>query len=262
MPLTPAIAHSLTRGCRLMPMFLSVCLFCSTVLVAQQIPVGTAIPVMIGKGFEANKSAVDKTLEGQVMQDVRTPSGIEVSSGAKVIGHIVNVNTDSRASGSSITLRFDAIEDHGRRIPIRVNLIALASMMDVADAETPLNSGSNTDPINLWVTRQIGGDIVYRGQFKVKSGTGEVGKWLQGGGVRIKLTPNPEKGCPNGPAYEFEQSVWIFSSDACGTYGYRNLKIAKSGSTAPVGDIVLQSSKTVKIRGGSGWLLTIVPAAK
>ena len=227
-------------------------------LAAQEMPAGTAIPMMLGKGFETN-SAADKTLEGEVMQDIRTPSGIAVSKGAKVVGHVVGV-TKASSSGTSITLRFDAIEDRGRRIPIHVSLLALASMMDVSGAQTPLNSSSSNDPTNEWVTRQIGGDIVRRGQGKVLSNTGEVGKWLDGTAVRIKLTPNPARGCPNGPAYDSEQSVWLFSSDACGIYGYGDLEIAKSGSRSPIGDIVLRSPKNVKIRGGSGWLLTVVPS--
>jgi len=59
------------------------------------------------------------------------------------------------------------------------------------------------------------------------------------------------------PGYDREQSVWIFSSAACGTYGLPNVRIASSGLVAPVGEISLTSSRNVDIRGGSGWLLII-----
>jgi len=231
--------------------------FCSSLLLAQQLPVGTAIPIALKTGLEASKDNSDKTIEGEVMQDVTTTTGVKINQGSRVHGHLINVTKPS-GSGSSITLKFDAIEDHGHRIPITVSLVAVASMMDVSQAGLPVNTNAYTDSINDWVTRQVGGDIVRRGQGKVFSRTGEVGKWLQGGGVLIKLTPNPAAGCPNGPAYESEQSVWIFSSDACGVYGDKKLKIAKSGSSAPMGDIVLQSPKNIEIRGGSGLLLTVV----
>jgi hypothetical protein len=231
----------------------------SVALAAQQLPPGTAIPIMVGRGFETGKVATDKTLEGEVMQDIHTSSGLEVKRGSKVFGHIMNVT--KAGAGSTITMRFDAIQDRGRRIPIHASLIAMASMMEVSNAQLPVDSGANVSSPNDWVTRQIGGDIVQRGQGKVLSNTGEVGKWLQGGGVLIKLTPNPTRGCTNGPAYsDSQQAVWLFSSDACGTYSYGSLKIAKSGSNKPVGDIVLKSSKNVNIRGGGGWLLVIVPA--
>lgn len=232
-------------------------IFCSSPLTAQQLPVGTAIPIALKTGLEASKDKSDKTIEGEVMQDVTTTSGEKINKGSRVLGHLINV-TKSSGSGSSITLKFDAIEDHGRRIPITVSLLAVASMMDVSQAGLPVNSTAYTDSSNDWVTRQIGGDIVRRGQGKVFSGTGEVGKWLQGGGVLIKLTPNPAAGCPDGPASESEQSVWIFSSNACGAYGFSKLKIAKSGSSVPLGTIVLQSPKNIVIRGGSGLLLTVV----
>ena len=74
----------------------------------------------------------------------------------------------------------------------------------------------------------------------------------------IKLTPNPAAGCPSGPGYDREQAVWIFSSAACGTYGMNDVKVAGSGGTPPLGEIVLTSNRSVGIRGGSGWMLIVV----
>jgi hypothetical protein len=54
------------------------------------------------------------------------------------------------------------------------------------------------------------------------------------------------------------KNVWVFSTAACGTYGLSNVKIASSGRTTPLGEVVLQSTKNISIRGGSGWLLIAV----
>jgi hypothetical protein len=73
--------------------------------------------------------------------------------------------------------------------------------------------------------------------------------------VLIKLTPNPDSGCPDGPGYKGAQAVWIFSSAACGTYGLNDVVVVSSGAAAPVGEIILGSSENVIVRGGSAWLL-------
>lgn len=93
------------------------------------------------------------------------------------------------------------------------------------------------------------------------SGTGEVGRWLEGTSVMIKLTPNAEAGCPSGPGYDREQAVWVFSSAACGAYDLKDVKIANSGMTKPLGEIVLTSSRDIAIHGGSGWLLITAAAS-
>jgi hypothetical protein len=74
----------------------------------------------------------------------------------------------------------------------------------------------------------------------------------------MKLTPNPEAGCPGGAGYDREQAIWIFSSAACGVYeltGLSKIKIVRSGAISPLGEVELNSDKDVSLRAGSGWLL-------
>jgi len=213
---------------------------------------------MLSSGLNAQKDKIDQRLTGRVMQDVSLPGNEKISEGATIRGHIVKVQKPG-ASGAVMALRFDSIEDHGSTIPITASLLALASMSEVSEAQSPITSTSNIDPPSQWVTRQVGGDVVNRGRGKVGTRKGTiVGKWLQGSAVSVKLTPNPAAGCPTGPGYDREQATWIFSSNACGLYGLDNMKIEKSGNTPPIGDVVLGSTKNVAIRGGSGWLLMAV----
>ena len=224
---------------------------------AQDLPVGTVIPVMLSSSLNADKDEAGKKIEGKIMQDVPLSSGGKIRERSSVTAHVVRV-TKPGPSGSSIVLKFDAIEDRGRPIPLTAGLLALASMARVAEAQSPISSTSDRDPVSQWVTRQVGGDVVNRGRGIAGSRDGVVGTWVGGSSVLIKLTPNPAVGCPSGPGYDREQAVWIFSSAACGTYGSGDVKIASSGGRPPVGEITLRSGRNVTIRGGSGWLLIVV----
>jgi hypothetical protein len=235
-------------------MKLAVLLCLSTLAVAQQIPPGTVVPIVLDTALDASKTKSDKKIEGRVMQDVPFSAKETIKERSRIRGHIVNVVKPGPA-GSSITVRFDVISDRGRTIPITAALLAIASDAAVYEAQSPINVTSDRDPMTQWTTRQIGGDVVARAQGKAGSKNGVTGTWIGGTSVEIKLTPNPEAGCPDGPGYGEEQAVWVFSSGACGVYGWKDMKIEKSGSTAPIGDIVLKSERKLNVRRGSGWLL-------
>lgn len=236
---------------------LATVLLLSTIVCAEELPPGTVIPVMLRTGLNAEKDNSDKKIEGRVMQDVPLPGGGRVGNGSRVFGHIVSA-TKTGPSGASMVLKFDSIEDHGRTIKLTAALLAVASTASVADAQIPIEANSDLDPVSQWVTRQVGGDVVNRGRGKVASHDDIVGRWVEGSGVLVRLTPNPKAGCPTGPGYDREQAVWIFSSAACGAYGLNDLKIASSGLTPPLGEIVLKADRKIAIRGGSGWLLIVV----
>jgi len=224
------------------------CLCCG-IASAQEIPAGTVIPVMLSTTLKSKQENAGQKIEGKVMQEVPLPGSAKIEQGARISGRIVKV--EDTPSGSMITLHFDQLEDSGHSMPVTVRLLAVASMATVAEAQSPVNS--NRDSENNWVTRQVGGDVVKRGQGKAFSRAGETGRWLHGSAVMMKLAPMPELGCPSGAGYDREQALWIFSSGACGAYGWKNVTIDRGAKTA--GAIVLRSTEKVEIRGGSGWLL-------
>jgi len=225
------------------------------VVPSDKIPVGTVIPVMLSSRLNAAKDKPDASIEGKIMQEITLPSGIKIREGARIQGHTVSVGREK--SGSSIIVKFTAIQNEDQIIPVTTGVLAVASMATVSDAQRPVGGNSDIDPDTQWVTRQVGGDIVKRGWGQVFSSAGVTGKWVGGSSVVIKLTPNEAAGCSQGPGYDREQAVWIFSSAACGTYGFGNLKIANPGIGSPVGEITLASTRNIDIRSGSGWLLIV-----
>jgi hypothetical protein len=239
---------------------LAMALLVGWVIPSRDIPVGTVIPVMLSSSLNVDKDGPGKKIEGKVMQKVPLPSGLGIKARSRIIGHVVNLNK-AGASGSNIAVKFDTLEEEGHNTPLITGLLALASMTSVASAQIPVNVDSDTEAATQWTTRQVGGDVVKRGWGKVASHDGVYGKWLEGSSVLIKLTPNPKAGCPEGPGYDREQAVWIFSSAACGTYGLGDVKIGSSGKASPVGEINLTSPRNLEVRGGSGWLLIVVAEA-
>jgi hypothetical protein len=54
------------------------------------------------------------------------------------------------------------------------------------------------------------------------------------------------------------QAFWLFSVNACGSYGFDDLKILQSGRTERYGEVTLASGrKAVKVDKGSAMLLRV-----
>jgi hypothetical protein len=220
----------------------------TTTLTAQNIPPGSTLPVVLNSSLDARKDKPGSKIEGRLKQDVSLPSGAKIRSGSRVTGHIVSVTKPSR-----IVLRFDQLEDGGKTIPLNVSARAIAAMESVYSAQVPIDAESNYESENQWTMRQVGGDIVNRGRGLVASGDAIVGQWK--GGVWAKLAYVSD--CPPRNMPDKEQPMWVFSVDACGLYGFRDLKLVHAGDTDPSGQIVLESGKDVDVGGGSGWLLVV-----
>ena len=225
-----------------------------TLAVAQQIPAGTILPVILDKTLDARRTKPNAQLSGKVMQDIRLPDGALIRKRSKVLGRVVSVSPATASSPSHIEVVFDRVKIGGRDISINTHVRALASPYQVFEAKLPTNSiddyGTSTSD---WNTIQIGGAGVFRGSGEVVEGDAVVGHTTDYGAVTAKLVPAPRNGCRGGT--QRDQALWLFSPWACGVYGYSDLKITKRGDTDPAGVIELESTGNVRVDGGSGWLL-------
>jgi len=218
--------------------------------ISTALPAGTALPVMLGATLNPKSDKVGQKIEGKLMQEVHLPSGAVIKKGAKVTGQVIAVQKPSR-----ITVQFTELQDEHQTIVLNVSLHALASAESIFQAQLPVGN-SPSEQSNEWVTQQVGGDYVFRGRGYVSSGQGKVGLWT-GEGVVGKLSAGED--CLDFEGNGQEQALWLFSTAACGAYGFnKKLTIVHDGSTAPLGQITLESTaKELQVRSGSGLLLVV-----
>jgi hypothetical protein len=237
---------------------LAVALLSATVAAAQDIPAGTLLPVaLVGTlragEVKANDRVTAKLAQYAVLNDSRVPRGTEVS------GRVVESRPASPGSPARLALRFDSIRRNGRDIPITTSLRAMASMQAVFEAQLPMNMVDDYgSSIRDWNTTQVGGQAVYRGNGFVMEGDDVVAHASTVGEVVGKPRTWPWSTCARDAVLNTEQSFWVFSTDACGVYGFGDAKLTHAGRTVPVGEITLESPGKLELRGGSGLLLVVI----
>lgn len=227
--------------------------------VAQEaIAAGTILPVQLNSSLHFDKAHVGQTITARIMQDVPLPAGSRIRAGARVIGHVIAFTPATKTSKAEISLRFDTVAIGKQRLPVITNLRALATMMDVAEAQIPESGPDRGTSIDTWTTNQIGGEVVYRGAM-VAQGSTVVGHSLRGSAVLARVSAKPGSPCRGGvEGNDRPQALWVFSSNACGIYDYPDLLLTHARRTAPVGQITLQSRRGgLTLRAGSGMLLRV-----
>ncbi|MBZ5510263.1 MAG: hypothetical protein LAN70_03755 [Acidobacteriia bacterium] len=222
---------------------------------AQEIPSGTALPVRLNTKLDEKSATSGQPITASIAQDVPLPSGGMIRAGSRMSGRVLQAGR--KGDGSSyVRLRFDSVHSNGRDIAINTSLRALAPPRDVLDAQMPDHSPDRGESPANWTTTQIGGDSVYRGGGHVMHGDVVVGDPVNDGVMAVLLAV-PYPGCDAGSNGR-RLALWVFSSSACGAYGFGRFDIAHAGDTNPIGEIVLQSRKNVRVYAGSGMLLITV----
>jgi len=221
------------------------------------VPAGTILPLRLNSAINSRKSRAGQVVSARVMQDVPLPGNTKIKCGSRILGRVISVQRGTNGSGSEIVLRFDTLAAGKHRIPLATNLRALASMVEVNDAQTPQTGPDRGTDEYDWATIQIGGEADYHGSV-ITNGLRTVGKSLPPAGALVQMTATPNK-CRGGVAGNDRlQATWVFGSNACGLYGFSNLILAHAGRTNPVGEIVLRSDQAnIHVRAGSGMLLRV-----
>jgi len=223
---------------------------------------GTILPVRLNSSLSSSKSKANEVISARIMQDVPLAGGAKIPEGSRVLGYIVEVDAGKSGSPARISLRFDKVRTGRQTIPITTNLRAIAGFMEILSAQTPPIGAGESDVYRWLDTVQVGGDVVYGDGGIVTKGDDSshvVGKSVGGGGVLGQVSAKEATKClgllygNNSP-----QALWVFSSDACGTYGLAHLEISHAGRSEPVGLIVFRSdAKELTVHSGTGMLLRV-----
>jgi hypothetical protein len=222
------------------------------------IPAGTVIPIRLDKPISVKDAKRGQAIEAKIAQAVPLPDGEKIPFRATIKGSILSVETDTDGSGMKVTLKFDQLEDHKEAVPIVTYLRAIASRRAVQTAQLA-HSGADIGTPNGWAdTVQIGGDVRFGNGGAVRNRAKEqVGKGVAGG-VLVHVSANPALGCDGPIESDDLQALWVFSSDACGVYDLKGIKIVHTGKSLPVSEITLHFEKDdAKLEAGTGMLLRI-----
>jgi hypothetical protein len=227
---------------------------------ATLVPDSSILPVRLETSLSSKNAKVGELIRARIMQAVPLLGDATIPAGSIVTGEVTAVQVAAGGEGASLAFRFDTLHIAHENVLLTLRLRAIASDQEVRQAQLPRNSDP-TASSNSWTTVQIGGDVVYRGGGPVRSRSGVVGKPVDGG-VLVRLDPNPARGCRNDGTGERAQALWLFSSDACGSYGLPDVTIVPSERNAPAdatGEFELKSAKgNVVLKSGCGLLLRVV----
>lgn len=232
----------------------------SAVQGVSQLPVGLIVPVSLENALEVKNAQKGTPLESRVMQEVPLAGREKIPLRSIVKGAVLAVVQDSDGSGVSVTIAFTTLDDRKNVVSMSASLRAIASYIAVRDAQTPWTAGDSGTPADWANTIQIGGDVRYGDGGVVRTRTKQkVGKGVFGG-VLVHVQENPKGGC-EGPVNGDDrlQALWVFSADACGVYGLKDVKIAHAGRSEPAGEITLHFAKRdTKLDAGTAMLLRVV----
>ena len=221
------------------------------------IPPGTILPVRLGS-LSSEKTKRGDVIKARVMQVVPLENGLKLRAGSTVLGRVIDVISAQPGQKASLTIRFDTIVSGKESIPITTHLRAIASTLEVEFAQVPPIGPGESDVFDWLTTVQVGGEVVYGKGGEVYNHGRVVGRSVYDG-VLAQVNAQTGTKC-QGPieGNDRPQAFWVFSSDACGTYGFPSLTIGHAGRTEPQGEIVLVSERgAIKIRSGSGMLLRV-----
>jgi hypothetical protein len=227
------------------------------------LPEQTAIPVGFTHTINAAKAKAGDAVQARTMQVVLLPDGSQLAKGTLVTGHIVDARpfkfdeTPYAAQQASyLAIQFDRVVDHGVPTPIVASVRALANTLDAQEALTPhgidetdhpgtmtMVGGAHYSPVGKRVTDGVEDDIV--GYNKKQ-------------GVFAHLLPGGSWDGMHCEGTQTEQSVAIFSPDACGLYGFTSVRLSEN-----VGDGTFRLASThhtVTLYAGSAALLQVQSA--
>lgn len=228
------------------------------------LPGSTALPVRFVHSIDSKKAKVGDVVTAKTMQAIALPSGGHIAQGALVAGHVTAVEAYrfdmtpyTHQKPSQISIHFDHIQQGNAEIPVSLFVRAIASTNDSREASYP----HRTDDTDTLGTITLVGGASYSPLDKmIQTEDGDAIAYNRGDGLFARLIPAGA----TAPGSSFqcegtstEQSVAIFSPDACGLYGFPGNYMPQNGHDGSGTFTLAARGRSAKLPAGSTALLQI-----
>jgi hypothetical protein len=217
---------------------------------AATLPGETAIPVIFTHTVDSGKAKAGDAVTAKTMQVVLLPNGEQLAKGTLVTGHVVEARPfkfDETPYAAQQPSYLSIQIDHVANEPVATSVRALANAPSAQEALTPRRIDETDSPGTMVM---VGGAHYSPIAKRVTYGPyDDIVGYNKKQGVFAHLLPGGA-GCEG---TQTEQSVAIFSPDACGLYGFVSEHLSAKG-----GAFRLESThRTVTILAGSAALLQV-----
>ena len=236
---------------------LAVCTAGTTVPAQSQVlPQSTAIPVRFEHSIDTKKAKVGDVVTAKTIQEVPLPGGKSIAKGALLVGHVAALDAFrfdqtpyAHQKPSMLSIHFDKLQTGDAAIPVNLSVRAIASTIDSREAGYP-HGIDETDHVGTMTL--IGGRTFSPLDKMIQSEDGDAIGYNRRTGVFARLIPS---GSCNGT--NTEQSIAIFSPDACGAYGFGGDYLADNGRDGSGTFTLALRGHSVKLYAGSTALLQV-----
>jgi len=235
----------------------AVCATAATVPAQSQVlPQSTAIPVRFEHTVDTNKAKAGDEVTAKTIQVVVLPGDRSIPKGSLLVGHVVALDAFhfdqtpyAHQKSSMLSIHFDRLQTGDAAIPVNLSVRAIANTNDSKDATYP-HSTDDTDHVGMMTL--IGGTTFSPLDKMIQSLDGDAIGYNRKNGVFAKLMAS---GQCNGT--DTEQSIAIFSPNACGAYGFGGDYLANSGLDGSGTFTLAVRGHSVKLYAGSTALLQV-----
>jgi len=242
---------------------LALCAVAATVPVeSQALPRSTAIPVRFERSVDAKNAKTGDEVTAKTIQVIVLPDGRKIAKGTVLAGHVTaaqafhfDATPYAHQQPSVLSIHFDTLQAAGAAVPVNLSVRAIANVNDSKDA-TYAHSADDTDHVGT--VTLIGGTSFSPLEKMIQSGDGDAIGYNRRSGVfaRLVASGSPQAGAAlHCDGTDTEQSVAIFSPDACGAYGFGGDYLAGSGQDGSGTFTLSVRGHSVKLYAGSTALL-------
>jgi hypothetical protein len=223
---------------------------------SQTLPQSTAIPVRFEHSIDTKKAKAGDIVTAKTIQAVALPDGKSIAKGALLVGHVAALDVFhfdqtpyAHQKPSTLSIHFDRLQTGDAAIPVNLSVRAIADAIASEDATRPhyLDETDSVGTITL-----IGGTEFTPFDKMIQSDDGDAIGYNRKNGVFARLIATGHCG-----GTETEQSVAIFSPDACGVYGFAGDYLVENGQDGSGTFTLAAHGRSPKLYAGSTALLQV-----